>query len=88
MKPLKEDQQPIHICRTVLLSWRQTLNPLHEEEGGLDASNNRGLTERSGEVFSLDIPLYPLERSSRGSAGRPSATMSMTTTPAFSPVWT
>jgi hypothetical protein len=55
MKPLKEDQQPIHICRTVLRSWRQTQNPLHEEEGGLDASNDRGLTERSGEVFSLDI---------------------------------
>jgi len=34
---------------------RQNQNPLPKEEGGLDASANRGLTERIGEVFFLDI---------------------------------
>src|SRR5213083_558281 len=58
MKPLKGDQQ----LRSVSLSYSVALqalkpNPLSKKKGrrGLDASTDRGLTERSGEVFSLDI---------------------------------
>jgi hypothetical protein len=55
MKPLKGDQQ-----RSVSLSYsvaRQALKskPSPRRRRGLDASPDRGLTERSGEVFLLDI---------------------------------
>ena len=56
MKPLKGDQQ----LRSVSLSYSVALQALEPKasprsEGGLDASTDRGLTERSGEVFLLDI---------------------------------
>ena len=56
MKPLKGDQQlrPYPCCTLCAL---QALEPkiLSTKKKGLDASNDRGLTERSGEVFLLDI---------------------------------
>src|SRR6266705_4098072 len=56
MKPLKGDQQ----LRSVSLSCSVALQALKPKSSprrrrGLDASTDRGLTERSGEVFSLDI---------------------------------
>ena len=56
MKPLKGDQQ----LRSVSLSYSVVLQALKPKSSprrrrGLDASTDRGLTERSGEVFSLDI---------------------------------
>ena len=56
MKPLKGDQQ----LRSVSLSHSVALQALKPKSSprrrrGLDASTDRGLTERSGEVFSLDI---------------------------------
>jgi hypothetical protein len=56
MKPLKGDQQ----LRSVSLSYSVTLQALEPKSSprrrrGLDASTDRGLTERSGEVFLLDI---------------------------------
>src|SRR5439155_7855884 len=55
MKPLKGDQQ----LRSVSLSYSVALQALKPNPSprrrGLDASTDRGLTERSGEVFSLDI---------------------------------
>ena len=56
MKPLKGDQQ----LRSVSLSYSVALQALKPKSSprrrrGLDASTDRGLTERSGEVFSLDI---------------------------------
>ena len=57
--PLHETTQgrpatAIHICRTVsALGVKPKI--LSTKKKGLDASNDRGLTERSGEVFSLDI---------------------------------
>jgi len=55
MKPLKEDQQPR--STSVVLCCALGVKPkiLSTKKKGLDASNDRGLTERSGEVFSLDI---------------------------------
>ena len=65
MKPLKGDQQ----LRSVSLSYSVALqalkpNPLSKKKGrrGLDASTDRGLTERSGEVFSLDILSHRMSR--------------------------
>jgi len=55
MKPLKADQQlPVSLEYSVAL---QALKPKSSPRRGrgLDASNHRGLTESSGEVFSLDI---------------------------------
>ena len=56
MKPLKEDQQ----LRSVSLLYSVALQALKPKSSprrrrGLDASTDRGLTERSGEVFLLDI---------------------------------
>ena len=56
MKPLKGDQQ----LRSVSLSYSVALQALKPKSSprrrrGLDASTDRGLTERSGEVFLLDI---------------------------------
>ena len=55
MKPLKEDQQ----LRSVSLTYSVALEALEPKPSprrrGLDASTDRGLTEKSGEVFSLDI---------------------------------
>ena len=56
MKPLKGEQQ----LRSVPLSHSVALQALKPKSSprrrrGLDASTDRGLTERSGEVFSLDI---------------------------------
>jgi len=56
MKPLKGDQQ----LRSVSLSYSVALQALEPKSSprrrrDLDASTNRGLTERSGEVFLLDI---------------------------------
>jgi hypothetical protein len=56
MKPLKGDQQ----LRSVSLSYSVALQALEPKASprrrrGLDASTDRGLTERSGEVFLLDI---------------------------------
>src|SRR5580692_9792590 len=56
MKPLKGDQQ----LRSVSLSYSVTLQALEPKSSprrrrGLDATTDRGLTERSGEVFLLDI---------------------------------
>src|SRR6266852_3354677 len=56
MKPLKGDQQ----LRSVSLSCSVALQALKPKSSprtrrGLDASTDRGLTESSGEVFSLDI---------------------------------
>ena len=55
MKPLKEDQQPR--STSVVLCCALGVKPkiLSTKKKGLDVSNHRGLTERSGEVFSLDI---------------------------------
>jgi hypothetical protein len=55
MKPLKADQQ-----LSVALSYSVALQALKPKSSprrrrGLDASNDRGLTERSAEVFLLDI---------------------------------
>jgi hypothetical protein len=55
MKPLKADQQlPASLEYSVAL---QALKPKSSPRRGrgLDASTDRGLTESSGEVFSLDI---------------------------------
>jgi len=57
MKPLQEDQQ----LRSISLSYSVALQKLKAKSSpprrrGLDASNDRGLTERSGEVFLLDMP--------------------------------
>ena len=56
MKPLKGVQQ----LQSVSLSYYVTLQALKPKSSprrrrGLDASTHRGLTERSGEVFLLDI---------------------------------
>src|ERR1700746_3760063 len=56
MKPLKEDPQ----LRSISLSYSVALQALKPKSSpprrrGLDASNDRGLTERRGEVFLLDI---------------------------------
>jgi len=56
MKPLKGDQQ----LRSVSLSHSGALQALKPKSSPgrrrvLDASTDRGLTERSGEVFLLDI---------------------------------
>src|ERR1700688_3994396 len=56
MKPLKGDQQ----LQSVSLSYSVTLQALKPKPSprrrrGLDASPDRDLTERSGEVFLLDI---------------------------------
>jgi hypothetical protein len=56
MKPLKGDQQ----LRSVSLSYSVAApgvrtKSLSTKRRGLDASTDRGLTERSGEVFLLDI---------------------------------
>jgi hypothetical protein len=55
MKPLKEDQQ----LRSVSLTYSVALEALEPKPSprrrGLRASTDRGLTERSGEVFLLDI---------------------------------
>jgi len=56
MKPLKGEQQ----LRSVSLSYSVALQALEAKPSprgrrGLDASTDRGLTERSGEVFLLDI---------------------------------
>ena len=56
MKPLKEDQQ----LGSVSLLYSVTLQALKPKSSprrrrGLDASTDRALTERSGEVFFLDI---------------------------------
>src|SRR6202140_2114815 len=56
MKPLKGDQQ----LQSVSLSYSVTLQalkpkPAPRRRRGLDASPDRDLTERSGEVFLLDI---------------------------------
>src|ERR1700730_18089827 len=56
MKPLKGNQQ----LRSVSRSHPVTLQALEPKSSprrrrGLDASTDRGLTERRGEVFSLDI---------------------------------
>src|ERR1700693_3841809 len=56
MKPLKGNQRLRSVSRShpVML---QALEPKSSprRRRGLDASTDRGLTERSGEVFSLDI---------------------------------
>src|ERR1700692_4632880 len=54
MKPLKGDQQSVSLSYSVA---RQALKskPSPRRRRGLDASTDRGLTERSGEVFLLDI---------------------------------
>jgi hypothetical protein len=55
MKPLKADQQlPASLEYSVAL---QALKPKSSPRRGrgLDASTDRGLTERNGEVFLLDI---------------------------------
>src|SRR5438093_13755212 len=58
MKPHQGDQQlrPVSLSYSVALQALKP-NPLSKKKGrrGLDASTDRGLTERSGEVFSLDI---------------------------------
>jgi hypothetical protein len=55
MKPLKADPQ----LRWVSLSYSVALQALKPKSSprrrGLDASTDRGFTERSGEVFLLDI---------------------------------
>src|ERR1700736_2044987 len=56
MKPLKADQQ----LRSVSLAYSVALQASKPKSSprrrrGLDASTDRGLTERSGEVFVLDI---------------------------------
>ena len=55
MKPLKGDQQ----LRSVSRSYSVALQALEPKSSprrrGLDASTDRGLTERNGEVFFLDI---------------------------------
>jgi len=56
MKPLKGDQQ----LQSLSLSYSVALQALKPKSSprrrrGLDASTDRGLTQRSGEVFSLDI---------------------------------
>jgi hypothetical protein len=56
MKPLQGNQQ----LRSVFLSYSVAPQALERKSSlqsrkGLDASNDRGLTERSAEVFSLDI---------------------------------
>jgi hypothetical protein len=56
MKPLKGDQQ----LRSVSLSYSVALQALKPKPSprrrrGLDASTDRGLTERRGEAFLLDI---------------------------------
>src|SRR5438093_960393 len=56
MKPLKGDQQ----LRSLSLSYSVALQALKPKSSprrrrGLDTSTDRGLTQRSGEVFSLDI---------------------------------
>jgi hypothetical protein len=56
MKPLTGDQQ----LRSVSLSYCVALQGLKPKSSprrrrGLDASTDRGFTERSGEVFLLDI---------------------------------
>jgi hypothetical protein len=56
MKPLKRDQQ----LQPISLSYSVTLQALKPKSSpprrrAWDASTNRGLTERSGEVFLLDI---------------------------------
>jgi hypothetical protein len=56
MKPLKGDQEQ----RSVSLSYSVALQALKPKSSprrrrGLDASTDRGLTERSGEAFLLDI---------------------------------
>ena len=56
MKPLKEDQQLGSVSRLYSVTL-QALKPKSSprRRRSLDVSNHRGLTERSGEVFSLDI---------------------------------
>jgi hypothetical protein len=56
MNPFKADQRLRSVSQShsvALLALKP--NPLYEEERGLDASTDRGPTERSGEVFLLDI---------------------------------
>jgi hypothetical protein len=55
MKPLKADQQlPVSLsCSVALQALKPKSSPRRRR--GLDASTDRGLTESSGEVFSLDI---------------------------------
>jgi len=57
MKPLKEDQQPQ--STSVVLCCASGVKPkiLSTKKKGLDASNDRGLTESSGEVFFLTSSL-------------------------------
>ena len=55
MKPLKEDQQLRSVSLSSVALQALDQNPLHEEEGAWMQAPNRGLTERSGEVFLLDI---------------------------------
>jgi hypothetical protein len=56
MKPRKEDQPLRSVSRSYSVAL-QALKPKSSprRRRGLDASTDRGLTERSGEVFSLDI---------------------------------
>ena len=56
MKPLKEDQQLGSVSRLYSVTL-QALKPKSSprRRRGLDASTDRALTERSGEVFFLDI---------------------------------
>jgi hypothetical protein len=56
MKPLKGDQQLRSVSRSHSVA-RQALKPKSspEEEGAWMQAPIRGLTERSGEVFLLDI---------------------------------
>ena len=55
MKPLKTDQQlPVSLSYSVALQALKAKSSPRSTRG-LDASTDRGLTESSAEVFSLDI---------------------------------
>ena len=75
MKPLLGDQQ----LQSVSLSYSvafQALEPKSppRRRRGLDASTDRGLPERSGEVFFLDIPSHRMsERGILRESGQPFA---------------